>query len=133
MEMVSLLLTHNCNVFVSANTFNGPIYVGVRGRLNCIVPHNDELEFLWAVKNIYIYICVTEEWMLSLAILHCNSWAKYVVGFRSLQGEKYCPGSAPKTRSAAEHHKSSFIVFLSDCKINGRSSTQFFVSFLVAR
>ena len=50
--------------------------------------------------------------------------------------EKYCPGcekGVPKTSSAVEHRKSSFIVFLSDSKINGKSSTQFLKLFLVAR
>ena len=38
-----------------------------------------------------------------------------------------------KTSSAAEQPNSSFIVFLNDNMIKGKSSTQLLVSFLVAR
>ena len=138
METVSLLLPRLIVMCLSArlSTLNGPVYVGVRG---CLIVLFLTKTNSHSCKRRGAYI--SEDLCLggvyaSLAILHCNSWAKSVVDFGSLLGEKYCPSSersAPKMSSAAEHPKYSFIVFLSDSRINGRSSTQSLVSLLVAR
>ena len=115
METVSLLLSRLIVMCLSArlSTLNGPVYVGVRGRLIVsFLTHSCRWRGTYTSEDLCLRGAYT-----SLAILHCNSWAKSVFGFGSLLGEKYCPDSergAPKICSAAELPKSSFIVFLSD-------------------
>ena len=138
METVSLLLPRLIVLCLSArlSILNGPVYIGVIGRLIVsFLTKTNLYSCKWRGTYTSEDLCHGRVYA-SLAILHCNSWAKSVVGLGSLLGEKYCPGSergATKTSSVVEHPKSSFIVFLSDSRINGRSSTQFLVSFLVAR